>query len=489
MKRYLHLLWFEVLRLKWALLWLLGLLAVEGTIRAWLVFGPVWKNWPEVAGLGAVHALIVPTVSFLSLALFLEHSSVGLRSSIRTQAIPPLLFPVVKLSLFAFLFGLGILHSSLVDLIHGEPSAAKGPMLTGVAALCVVFAWLAAQSETPAGIAKHAAFWAAGIGLYLLLVSAVNSVTNRIAALPEGGPGDPFLALFILAPPVIALQYIRRRAWLRIAASVIGILLLFDAPYWTFLASPAPASTSLYPTPPDKIEGQATITELSSKTYYTELGLRLDPGLLAASEFAIIATATLQTGKEPIYLTSDSYGYDTRHHPGLHRNCLSGDDLLLVRQGFEGGRIPTADIWGGEAVLCVFRLVPIPGQIKPDQSDVTFRVNGRNARLSLNREVGLLKPIWIRTGFESSKTAEPWRQDILHPGPTLIRATAPGSPPLWIELPPGITDQTTSGFKKRVFVTDEPMDSLRSRQLEFFEDQYVRLLRVRLIPGPRPSVP
>ena len=159
------------------------------------------------------------------------------------------------------------------------------------------------------------------------------------------------------------------------------------------------------------------------------------------------------------------------------------------------GRIPREDIRGledtrgGEAVLCVFRLVPLPGHIEPDQNDVTFRVNGRNARLSLNREVSLLRLVWTRTGFESGKTAEPWRQDILHPGPTLIRATAPGSPPLWIELPPGITDQTTSGFKKRVFVTDEPMDSLRGRQLEFFEDQFVRLLRVRLIPGPRHSVP
>jgi len=485
MKRYFHLLWFEVLRLKWVLIWLLGLVAAVLTVHAWLVFGPAGKNWPEAPGLDLAPWLLYPSLIFFSAALFLEHSNVGIRGFSLTQAIPRFLFPAVKLPLLALILCFFAVFSSLIGRIHGSPVPETLGTLP-ITAICLIFAWLSAQSETPVGIAKHLALWAVGIYSYIQIFSfLVGMVGYDPHPLPDR-PGEPLLALMALAPPLIVLQSVTRRTWLKVAASVFAILLLFDAPYWTIFAGPEPKVTPAVPADSPELAGQATFTTLEERENLTVLNLRLEPGLLGGLEFSTIASATLQTSGEPIQLNDTSWGYYQQPLAELRRNCLNQQDNSVTRRTFEARSTRLADVRGGEAILRIFRIDRLPGVINPDQSEVTYRVNGRNERISVNRESQDLMVTWIQTGFERNVYAEPWRHDLRHPGPTVVRATPPGLPPLLIELTDGRTLPTNGGFMKRSFLASASSGTSASqnrshRQFEFFQDHFVRTVRVRLV--------
>jgi hypothetical protein len=107
MTRFFHLLGFELRRMRWFALWIVGLLLTELAIRAWLVFGPVGANWPEppVPFLWMAILLMLSLV-VATITLFLDNNNAGTRSPALTQAIPRALIAGTKLTTLGVLLGL-----------------------------------------------------------------------------------------------------------------------------------------------------------------------------------------------------------------------------------------------------------------------------------------------------------------------------------------------------------------------------------------------
>jgi hypothetical protein len=137
-------------------------------------------------------------------------------------------------------------------------------------------------------------------------------------------------------------------------------------------------------------------------------------------------------------------------------------------------------IVGGEAVVFLYRLDPIPGVLKPGQDRIDYKSSGRNA--AITRDGPHMR--WRGTGFRWSG-ADAQRRDWLHPGPDLVRVSEPGAAPL-LEAVTIVEDFDNEGFGKGYLHFDH---QFRRAQFEFFEERFVRVIRVKLVPGSTTPVP
>ena len=151
-----------------------------------------------------------------------------------------------------------------------------------------------------------------------------------------------------------------------------------------------------------------------------------------------------------------------------------------------------ATILGGEAILRVFRLEKLPVTLAPGETERTFRHHGRNHRLlAIRAKAGLTGTLW-RPGLAQPPGQDPagWSMERKLGSPAAIRATIPGPVPQW--LFPELTEPDPGSSSIMVpyqFAANLPAPAsevdplaLEFATLEFFEDQPVRILRVRLVP-------
>jgi len=483
MKHFLHLLRHELLRLKWPLLCWLGLLLMELVAHSWQVFGPVGKNWPQQSGLGILVIPLYITLLLLTAALFLEHSNTGSRNAILTQPIPRFLFPTVKLTLLAGAIGLWCLQLGIiVQLVHGSEPAAFVALIEmqilPEVAMSLMVAWLAAQSQSPAGMAKHLALWT--IGTYLI----APPIASFIAKFYVEPIGDWHLAALALAPPVIALHYLTRRPWPKIAASICALLLLVSSQYWPLQLAHSPGPQ--FPPEPAEVDGKATILSNPTDRLF-DLRLRLEPGLLAEDEFALIANFNLIT-VDGVRLPRTAATWPIKELAELRRRSLERSENLETAARMEYAGPTGPKLLGGEAILRVFRLEPLPVILAPGQEEITFRIHGRNHHLAFRRTHFPLPAALLAPGFEpASERWTPWSRDLAHHRLTVIRGTEPGQLPVLVFLDPHRYGDSlvydSHQFAEMVTPGESQSRDLTRKRLEFFEDRFVRVLRVRLIPS------
>ena len=485
MNSFLHLLWFEILRLRWMLLWFAGLLLVELAAQAWLVWGPPEVLSAELSSRGVgMWVLLILTLVIFSAALFLEHAPTGPRQPVLTQAVPRLPLASAKLTLFAVVLGLwwgG--HAVTVLGIHGAPlfllwETSLSWYLPAIPVFLVT-AWLAAQSETAVGLPRHFALWALGCVAFLMSLGWIGKTLKWELPSTPDPIGDYRISLIVLAPVVIGLQYLYPRRWHRMAASVAGLLLLLPSACYPLHVSSAPGPQ--FPPVIEEPVGRATVLE--QKDFF-ELRLRLDPGLLAPDEYAFIANVSL--------VRTDGFRI-----PPTAANWTS-DQLAAIRQASveRTGNLETAAILpfkipsvaegqllAGEAVLRVFRLAPLPVTLAPGESERHYRHHGRNHSLAM----GGMGGIFERPAFpgEANELGMNWPHQVRLMVPAAIRVSRSGEPAVWLFPALGqFAEESGADLIQLAFAVRHSAalpDVVQSTR-EFFEDQPVRVIKVRLVP-------
>ena len=495
MKSFLHLFWWEVLRLRVRLIWLTSLLLFALGLPAWITLGPSNSSWESLAGLTPLTSgLIALTLLFFSYDLILPHSATGTRQPLLTQPIPRLPLVAAKLTLLALALGLfwaqhaamalGILGSS-----QGLFWATSVAWVLPIACLCLTVSWLAAQSETPAGIAKYVAAWSIAL-IAVVSVAAWSSAAWHWNLPPTPSPPGEFrLALLVLAPAVIAIQFLPLRRAIKPAASAIGLLLLASSPYYC-PPHPSLEVSPQFPQVPTEVHGKATLLKGAD---LLEFRVRLEPGLLAPDEYALLAnvslvqTAVVRIPPTAVRWTQPQLVASRRASTEGGRNLETAANVPFLVQSPQ-----TDPILGGEAILRVFRLEKLPVTLAPGETEQTFRHHGRNHRLlAIRAKAGLTGTLW-RPGFAEPPGQDPaaWSMDRKLGSPAAIRATIPGQVPQW--LFPELTEPDPGSAAIMVpfqFAANLPAPAsevdqlaLEIATLEFFEDQPVRILRVRLVP-------
>jgi hypothetical protein len=495
MKSFLHLFWWEVLRLRVRLIWLTSLLLIALGIPAWITLGPSDSPGESITWLMTITSgLLTLTLLFFSYDLILPHSATGTRQPLLTQPIPRLPLVAAKLTLLALALVLYWAQHAAITLgiLGSSPGlfwATSVAWVLPIACLCLTVSWLAAQSETPAGIAKHVAAWS----IALIAVGSVGAWTSEAGhwtlPSPPSPPGDFRLALLVLAPTVIAIQFLPLRRAPKLRASAFGLLLLASSPYF-WPPQPSLEESPQFPPVPTEVLGKATV--LQGDVLY-EFRIRLEPGLLASDEYALLANVSLlQTavvGIPPtaVRWTQPQLVASRRASTEGGRNLETAANVPFLVQS------PQKDqILGGEAILRVFRLEKLPVTLAPGETERTFRHHGRNHRiLTIRAKAGLTGTLW-RPGLAQPPGQDPagWSMERKLGSPAAIRAIIPGQAPQW--LFPELTEPDPGSSSVMVpyqFAADLPAPAsevdqlaLEFATLEFFEDQPVRILRVRLVP-------
>jgi hypothetical protein len=288
---------------------------------------------------------------------------------------------------------------------------------------------------------------------------------------------------------VIAIQFLPLRRAIKVASSAIGLLLLASSPYYC-PPQPSLEVSPQFPQVPTEVHGKATLLKGAD---LLEFRVRLEPGLLTPDEYALLANVSLlQTavvGIPPtaVRWTQPQLVASRRASTEGGRNLETAANVPFLVQSPQ-----TDPILGGEAILRVFRLEKLPVTLAPGETERTFRHHGRNHRISaLRGRKGLVGTLW-RPGFAETPGQDPaaWSMERKLGSPAAIRATIPGQAPQW--LFPELTEPDPGSAAIMVpyqFAANLPAPAsevdplaLEFATLEFFEDQPVRILRVRLVP-------
>jgi hypothetical protein len=497
MKSFLHLFWWEVLRLRVRLIWLTSLLLIALGLPAWITLGPSNSSWESLVGLVPLTSgLLTLTLLFFSYDLILPHTATGTRQPLLTQPIPRLPLVAAKLTLLALALGLyWAQHAAMaLGIVGSSPGlfwATTVAWVLPIACLCLTVSWLAAQSETPAGIAKYVAAWSI-IGIAVGSVGAWTSEAWHWTLPSTPSPtGDFRFALLVLAPTVIAIQFLPLRHALKLAASAIGLLLLASSPYYS-PPQPSLEDSPQFPQVPVEVHGQATVLK---GDVLLEFRIRLEPGLLASDEYALLANVSL-VQNDGARISPTAVRWTQPQLVASRRSSTEGGGNLAIAASFPflvQSPLGLRDqVLGGEAILRVFRLEKLPVTLAPGETELTFRHHGRNHRLlAIRAKAGLTGTLW-RPGFAEPPGQDPaaWSMERKLGSPAAIRATIPGQAPRWLfpeltEPDPGFAAiMVPYQFAANLPAPASEVDqlALEFATLEFFEDQPVRILRVRLVP-------